>query len=1118
VADENLSLQIQFENFQQLLAQLEQVKASINAFKGLKPDVSGFKDLNLAIDRNIASLQRLRSVDPGSNVKSEPYRRLAAEANKAGAAVRKAGDKAKEAGQKQAEAARSTGRLTTAFANFKRIALGVFAALTGINVYNVLQRAQAALERQLKTAQRVFIETQAAILRFASGLQAVGRFSEEAVIGIQKYASAIQNATGISDDLVIQSASLIAQLGGLSGFALRRATNAAIELSKVLGLDLLTAALLVAKAAQGNTTQFQRYGFVIDKTIPKHKRFAFLLDDIQKKFEGTAELAAVGLGGSIDKLAKSWDDLLKALGGTFSVVAPEIDKVTAKIQEWVGQLDNQIDNAILAAESTRRFARELQELAVIFKFSNNQVLVEIQRFFSAFDEAGFPGGFFRAFSQSFRPDTVREMVEFLEREIGKIEVQADLIFRAGQAEGLDELIEAAELAKAAIRGFEIDLTVEGAAEAQETLERLFRRFDTLQKRALEAKPRRAEELFQEHLAALQELRDRAIPPIELKVLADFDQYKKDIADAQEELDKLANRRVTVVVPELVDADRPINARRREIQEGIDEATKGIPALQFGAAIELDPREIAKLTATEIDIRGNLLLEEGNTRAFINLLEALGEQADEFKRLSRSESGALIDPVALKRAQEFAKLYEVARAKLIAFNKETDRIEGIQRAQTFLDELAERQVTKFGVKVEGLGDVRALADIIGKADDELKALRDTTLEILSFSGAGLSEVIEVEDFGKDITQTDALLQRLRVSLAGLTDQFRNATPEEARIHLANLEQLYQSVSDAVARLRKEHGSLGPEMDQAFSFILSTIKSYVPLLEEAASETQKFSALLQVTFAEVGVFLSNTFDVAFDAITDKTIEFGNEMTAIFKAFLRDIAKTFAAIGFGKLISNLFGLPFNPLAPFAGLFSKAGTDGQTGQEPREEPEDIPLKPTFDVEIPEPLEVRPQFEVADPGTFALRPQFKLVDPETFALRPQFDVVDPGAFALHPQFEVADQQVFTLRPEFDLIQPSSLGIQPELKLVNPEALLVPTPQVSASPVAEFARLQRAQARATATREPPVVIRLPETTRQGGDTFNFNVEAFDGASVRSQFNHGPLQQQAARAARRRRVG
>jgi len=121
------------------------------------------------------------------------------------------------------------------------------------------------------------MEAEQATNAFASSLAQIGKFSQQSVKDFENYASSLQKTTGVSDDLIIQNASLLTSLGNLSGEGLKKGTKAALDLAVALQIDVGTAFGLVAKAASGNVTQLSRYGIKVSEAGTASQKFANVL-------------------------------------------------------------------------------------------------------------------------------------------------------------------------------------------------------------------------------------------------------------------------------------------------------------------------------------------------------------------------------------------------------------------------------------------------------------------------------------------------------------------------------------------------------------------------------------------------------------------------------------------------------------------------------------------------------------------------------------------------------------------------------------------------------------------------------------------------------------------------
>jgi hypothetical protein len=102
-------------------------------------------------------------------------------------------------------------------------------------------------------------------------------------------------------------------MGNLSGDALKKATLAAIGLSKAYGMELNTAMTLIAKAAQGNTATMSRYGIVFEEGMTSKATFNRVLDGGIGKF-GMATAETETFSGKVQQLSVAWGNAKEKLG------------------------------------------------------------------------------------------------------------------------------------------------------------------------------------------------------------------------------------------------------------------------------------------------------------------------------------------------------------------------------------------------------------------------------------------------------------------------------------------------------------------------------------------------------------------------------------------------------------------------------------------------------------------------------------------------------------------------------------------------------------------------------------------------------------------------------------
>jgi hypothetical protein len=154
--------------------------------------------------------------------------------------------------------------------------------------------------------------------KLAFALRSVGDASAATLKQTIALSAALEAQSTFSDDAIQEAQALLAVLGRLSGEGLDRATRAAMDLATVLSVDLSTAATLMAKAAQGNTTALSRYGIVLSEGLDPAEKYEELLRKIEARFGGAAQAAVGTYTGQMANLTNAVDNLKEAYGSLFT--------------------------------------------------------------------------------------------------------------------------------------------------------------------------------------------------------------------------------------------------------------------------------------------------------------------------------------------------------------------------------------------------------------------------------------------------------------------------------------------------------------------------------------------------------------------------------------------------------------------------------------------------------------------------------------------------------------------------------------------------------------------------------------------------------------------------------
>lgn len=216
------------------------------------------------------------------------------------------------------------GALSKLRANF----IAVTAAVSGFTAFAV-------------SAVKAYIEQESAVNKLNVAMKNQGIFTEKASKDLQDYASALQRSTTFSDESIIETQALLVTFG-LAGDVLNKTTQAALDLATGLSVDLKTATLLLGKAAVGETATLSRYGIKIDETIPPAQRLDATLEQLQKRFGGSAQAELNTTAGKLKNFELNVSELKERIGG---FLIPVLDLFVKKLLVIVDMFEQLVSSA-----------------------------------------------------------------------------------------------------------------------------------------------------------------------------------------------------------------------------------------------------------------------------------------------------------------------------------------------------------------------------------------------------------------------------------------------------------------------------------------------------------------------------------------------------------------------------------------------------------------------------------------------------------------------------------------------------------------------------------------------------------------------------------------------------
>ena len=132
-------------------------------------------------------------------------------------------------------------------------------------------------------------------------------------IKLQEQASALQDVTGVGDEVIIQSQAVLASFVRNED-AVSNLTVATLDLSAALGIDLNSSANLIGKTIGSTTNSLSRYGISVTGAANSTERIESLVENVNILFGDTAKVAGSATVGALNKLSASLGDMMEKLG------------------------------------------------------------------------------------------------------------------------------------------------------------------------------------------------------------------------------------------------------------------------------------------------------------------------------------------------------------------------------------------------------------------------------------------------------------------------------------------------------------------------------------------------------------------------------------------------------------------------------------------------------------------------------------------------------------------------------------------------------------------------------------------------------------------------------------
>lgn len=154
-------------------------------------------------------------------------------------------------------------------------------------------------------------------------------------------AGELQNQTLFGDEETIKAQALIAAFVKEEE-AIKRVIPLVQDMAQAKGMNLASAADLVAKTLGSSTNAMGRYGIEVTGAVGSSERLETLTKGLSEAFGGTAKAAALAGTGGITQLKNSFGDLQEQIG---KIIYQQLDPFIKRLKDLTGSLQAMSDES-----------------------------------------------------------------------------------------------------------------------------------------------------------------------------------------------------------------------------------------------------------------------------------------------------------------------------------------------------------------------------------------------------------------------------------------------------------------------------------------------------------------------------------------------------------------------------------------------------------------------------------------------------------------------------------------------------------------------------------------------------------------------------------------------------
>ncbi len=257
----------------------------------------------------------------------------------------------------------------------------------------------SAVTLALRSATTAAIEQAQAEAQLAQGIKSTGGAAGQTADALKRYASGLQRLTTFSDEAIIRSQSILLTFTKIQGETFPATTRAVLDLAARMGTDLPAAAIQLGKALNdpvANLGELGRAGIQFTKEQKEVIKVlweggraaesqAIILEELTTQFGGSAEAAAKAAGGGYKQAINAFRDMSEGLG---SALLPTLDSAGRVFAKSGGSLKKFAETITLTILPMLLVGKAWQKITGPGEEVTKGVLEQTQRFIELSDAIG----------------------------------------------------------------------------------------------------------------------------------------------------------------------------------------------------------------------------------------------------------------------------------------------------------------------------------------------------------------------------------------------------------------------------------------------------------------------------------------------------------------------------------------------------------------------------------------------------------------------------------------------------------------------------------------------------------------------------------------------------------